>query len=204
MTKLTNKLRALINEDNYLQIQGQDCEYFLVEDKPTNATIFDDTQTVPVIRNNLTLNDERIWVKEPVLHAGLARMLTKRSLAYSFNLRKIHHPKCMFIILNGKLTSGGENGTYCYDMEDVNKPLSKNCGIELAIEHMESFPYRVLIKVMTGNEQAPPLLYQISHKMPVILYDNLKNQYLQLCKKRQVSIPSIDLMKTLGKPVQQD
>ena len=186
-----------MSEETSLQktFNADECEYFLVGDSIYPEEILVDTQTVPRIRNTLNLEDQRIWITEPVLHAGLARMLTKRNLAYNFHLKRIHRLKCVFILLSGNLTSGGNRGSYCYDMNGVNQPATKQCDIELAFEYMESFNTKVIIKIEENNGKLNPTLSKLSHKMPLLTYDNANKKFFQICKERIINIPSIQLMK---------
>ena len=178
-------MRSFIND-------GNKCEYFFAGELQNSNIIYDDSGTVPAIRNNLNLDDKRIWIKQPVLHAGLARVLAKRPLAYNFHLRRIHKPKCMFIVMSGNISSGGEHGKYCYDMKAVNQPATKNCDMELAIEYMESIPIKVVIAV---NISATPILNEISHKMPVITYNSISMKFRQICRDKHIQIHSLKTMK---------
>ena len=181
-----------------MPLNGHECEYFIVGDKIPHKDILlnSDDDDIPSIKNNLSFDNNRIWIKRPVLHAGLARFLTKRNLAYNHNLRtNIHSLKCVFIIMNENMTSGGVN---CYDMKDANKPAANasDCEIELAVEYMEAINIKVIIKSEFEGDRASESLHQLSHKMPVITYNQAEKTFFQICRSKKVVIPSIKNMES--------
>ena len=191
---LTDKIREFIEKDNNLPINGDDCEYFLVGDGNYPRNITTDYYNITSIRNDNNFNNKRNWIRQPVLHAGLAKMQIKRNLVYNHNLRKSKSLKCVFIILNGYLRSDGDNGRYCYDMINVTHHASEQCDIELAIEYMEAVPFKVVIKLENNsNNIVKPIFKELSHKMPVLVYDYAGEKLSQICgfKKIKTSISSM-------------